>query len=77
MKGAVKADLRVYKSMKILQTPVRFYPYIGGVENYVYSLSKHLVRFGHDVTVLCANEPKNGRKGAKHEYPNGYAIFLS
>lgn len=21
--------------MKILQTPVRFYPYIGGVENYV------------------------------------------
>jgi len=48
--------------MKILQTPVRFYPHIGGVENYVYSLSKHLVRFGHDVTVLCANEPKNGRK---------------
>jgi len=44
--------------MKILQIPVRFYPYIGGVENYVYSLSKHLVRFGHDVTVLCANEPK-------------------
>ena len=48
--------------MKILQTPVRFYPYVGGVENYVYSLSKHLVRFGHEVTVLCANEPKNGRK---------------
>ena len=41
--------------MKILQTPVRFYPYIGGVENYVRSLSKYLVRFGHDVTVLCAD----------------------
>ena len=48
--------------MKILQTPVRFYPCIGGVENYVYSLSKHLARIGHDVTVLCANEPKNGKR---------------
>ncbi len=43
--------------MKILQTPVRFYPYIGGVENYVYNLSKALVELGHDVTVICADEP--------------------
>jgi len=42
--------------MKILQTPVRFYPYIGGVENYVYSISRYLIRFGHEVSVLCANE---------------------
>lgn len=43
--------------MKILQTPVRFYPFIGGVENYVYSLSRELVELGEIVSVVCANEP--------------------
>jgi len=43
--------------MKILQTPVRFYPYTGGVENYVYYLSRELVKSGHQVKVVCANEP--------------------
>ncbi|MFB3764618.1 MAG: glycosyltransferase family 4 protein [Methanotrichaceae archaeon] len=43
--------------MKILQTPVRFYPCIGGVENYVYNISKVLVELGQDVKVICANEP--------------------
>ncbi|ELZ75342.1 glycosyltransferase [Haloferax volcanii DSM 14919] len=40
--------------MKILQTPVRFPPYIGGVESYTHDMSKELVELGHDVTVLCA-----------------------
>ncbi len=44
--------------MKILQTPTRFYPYTGGVENYVYYLSKELVKLGHEVKVMCASEPK-------------------
>jgi glycosyltransferase involved in cell wall biosynthesis len=48
--------------MKILQTPVRFRPFIGGVENYVYNLSRGLVRLGHEVTVLCANEPKSEKE---------------
>lgn len=48
--------------MKIVQTPVRFYPSIGGVENYVYNLSKELVKRGHKVTVICANEPNIKRK---------------
>jgi len=43
--------------MKILQTPARFYPYTGGVENYVYNLSRELAKLGHEVTVLCADEP--------------------
>jgi glycosyltransferase involved in cell wall biosynthesis len=42
--------------MKVLQTPVRFHPYTGGVENYVHGLSKELVKKGHEVTVLCAGE---------------------
>jgi len=45
--------------MKIVQTPVRFYPFIGGVENYVYYLSKELVRRGHQIEVICANEPQS------------------
>ena len=49
--------------MRILQTPARYYPYTGGVENYCFSLSTELVRSGHDVTVLCANEPRlDGRE---------------
>lgn len=43
--------------MRILQIPARFYPYIGGVENTVYCLSKELVKSGNDVTVICADEP--------------------
>jgi glycosyltransferase involved in cell wall biosynthesis len=43
--------------MKILQTPVRFYPYTGGVEYYVYNLSRELVNMNHEVNVICANEP--------------------
>jgi glycosyltransferase involved in cell wall biosynthesis len=43
--------------MRILQTPVRFYPFTGGVENYVYYLSRELVKSGHQVDVICANEP--------------------
>ena len=56
--------------MKILQTPVRFYPFTGGVENYVYNLSRELVKLGHDVTVVCANEPA----GEKDEVIDGIKI---
>jgi len=43
--------------MKIIQTPARFPPYVGGVEQYTYILSKKLVERGHDITVICADEP--------------------
>jgi len=43
--------------MKIVQTPVRFYPFIGGVENYVYYSAREIVKLGHQLTVICANEP--------------------
>ncbi len=48
--------------MKIVQTPVRFYPFIGGVENYVYYMSKELVKLGHDIVVICANEPPSKKE---------------
>jgi glycosyltransferase involved in cell wall biosynthesis len=44
--------------MRILQTPARFYPYAGGVENYVFHLAKELSRLRHQIKVICAKEPK-------------------
>ncbi|WP_266079404.1 glycosyltransferase family 4 protein [Haladaptatus caseinilyticus] len=44
--------------MRVLQTPPRYHPFIGGVEEYVATLSEKLVGRGHEVTVLCAqSEP--------------------
>ena len=45
-------------AMKILHVVNRYYPFIGGTENYVYNLSRELVKLGHEVTVVCAAEPK-------------------
>jgi len=56
--------------LKILQTPVRFYPFVGGVENYVYYLSKEMVKIGHQITVICANE-SNSRE---EEIINGIKV---
>lgn len=57
-------------NMKIVQTPVRFYPFIGGVENYVHYSAKELVKLGHNVTVICANEPS----AKKEETVNGIKV---
>jgi glycosyltransferase involved in cell wall biosynthesis len=43
--------------LRIVQTPIRFHPFVGGVERYVLELSKRLARMGHEVTVIAANEP--------------------
>lgn len=46
--------------MKVIQTPVRFYPFIGGVEQYVYYISKELVKYDDcNVEIICANEPES------------------
>jgi glycosyltransferase involved in cell wall biosynthesis len=47
--------------MRIVQTPVRFYPYIGGVESFVYELSKALIDRGHDLRVVCSDEGQGGK----------------
>lgn len=51
--------------MKIVQTPARFYPAVGGVEKYVLDLSKELVKQGNEVKVICANEPDSKIKNFK------------
>jgi len=48
-------------NMKIIQTPPRFPPYTGGVEQYAHMLSKRLVERGHEVVVICANESGNSK----------------
>ncbi len=48
------------KKMRILQTPLKFYTYTWGVEKYVLNLSQELIKRGHTVKVVCADEPKSG-----------------
>jgi len=50
------------KKLKIIHTPARFYPDIGGVNKYVLDLSEQLVKTGHTVKVICANEPNSDLK---------------
>jgi glycosyltransferase involved in cell wall biosynthesis len=44
--------------MNIVNIVPYFYPYIGGQEKYVYNLSKYLVKFGHDVSIITSDIPK-------------------
>lgn len=50
------------KGLRIIQTPARFYPSVGGVEYAVYYLSRELVKLGYKVKLICANEPKSSLK---------------
>lgn len=43
--------------MKILQIVPYFYPYNGGQEQYIYNLSRHLVKMGHNVHIITSNFP--------------------
>lgn len=46
--------------MKIIQTPPRFCPRKGGIEEISFCLSRELVRRGHQIKVICADEPRVG-----------------
>ncbi len=43
--------------MRILEVVVRYPPYVGGVENTVYHVARRLAERGHEVRVVCADEP--------------------
>ena len=44
--------------MRILEVVVRYPPYVGGVENSVHQVAKRLAARGHEVRVVCADEPE-------------------
>jgi len=50
------------KKIKVIHTPVRFFPYMGGIEHSTYYLCKNLLKKNCDVSVICANEDKSGIK---------------
>jgi glycosyltransferase involved in cell wall biosynthesis len=56
--------------MKILQITPYFLPHTGGVEQYVFNLSKYLVKQGHHVEVITSNIPI----GLKNEESYGICI---
>lgn len=56
--------------MKILQLVPYFPPYLGGQENYVLNLSRHLVKRGHEVHVVTSNFPL----GKKYEEVDGITV---
>lgn len=43
--------------MKILMVNPFYYPYHGGTEKHIRQISKILVKKGHEVTVLCGQQP--------------------
>jgi glycosyltransferase involved in cell wall biosynthesis len=46
--------------VRILEVVVRFHPYVGGVENTVLEVGRRLAARGHEVRVVCADEPAGG-----------------
>jgi glycosyltransferase involved in cell wall biosynthesis len=45
--------------MKIVQFVPYFPPYLGGQENYIFNLSKHLITLGHEVHIITSDYPKS------------------
>jgi len=59
--------------MKVIMVAPYFYPRIGGLENYVYNISKVLIReYGVAVSVICSNWD---REGYKEETIEGMKVY--
>ncbi len=59
------------ESMRIVEANPYFFPSMGGIERRMHVTSKHLVRLGHDVTVLTAQLPGTP---LREETEDGYTI---
>ena len=59
------------ESMKIVEANPYFLPHRGGIENRMHVTSKHLVKLGHEVTVLTAQLPGTP---LEEETEDGYRI---
>src|SRR5687767_9866948 len=44
-------------SVRILEVVVRYPPFVGGVEASVHEVARRLAARGHDVRVICADDP--------------------
>ena len=53
--------------MKIFQISTFYHPITGGVESHVATLSKFLVEYGHEVTVLASDSSKVGPRIAQKQ----------
>jgi len=45
--------------MKIQLQSTSIYPIVGGIENYIYYVSKNLLKLGHKQIILCSQNQKN------------------
>ena len=52
------SNFRYRRTIRVLQTPPRYPPYTGGVENVARSLAQGLAAIGEHVLVVCADEPR-------------------
>jgi len=53
--------------MKIQLQNITFYPSTGGIQSYLYSISKRLIEIGHEPTVLCSLHIKTLPRYDTHE----------
>ncbi len=71
--------------MKVMLQNHTFFPVLGGIENYLYHVSKILKGMGHQPIILCENsnaemvdiEMYNGIKIIRHPYYNVPKLLLS
>lgn len=62
--------------MKILHITTNFYPTVGGIETFVYEISKRQAKNGNEVTVITSNKtPTENKTLKKHETVAGINIM--
>jgi len=61
--------------MHIVYLTPNFYPSIGGIETYVYELSRRLADRGHEVSVVTSDRLRNGKRLKKFEEIYGIKVY--
>lgn len=62
--------------MKILHLTRNFYPVTGGIETYIFEISKRMVKNGYEVCVIASDtHPTNGTRFPKYEVVKGIKVF--
>lgn len=62
--------------MKILHITSNFYPTTGGIETFIYEISKRMIRKGNNVTVITSNKtPFENKILKRHEVIDGINVI--